>query len=57
MVGPPFYVRTCRGCGTPDTHSLYGRADMVDDEESWACRFCPSTVWCLDRLSSSGVGR
>jgi hypothetical protein len=55
MVSQPSYVRRCRGCGTADTHSIFGRADMVLDDEPWACRFCPSTVWCLDRLSTSGV--
>ena len=55
MVSQPSYIRRCRWCGTPDTHSIYGRADMLVDDEPWACRFCPSTVWCLDRLSATGV--
>ena len=55
MVGLPNYVRTCRGCGAPDTHSLFGRPEMVDDDEAWGCRFCPSTAWCLERLAH-GVG-
>jgi hypothetical protein len=54
MVSQPSYIRRCRGCGAADTHSVFGRADMVLDEP-WACRFCPSTVWCLDRLSASGA--
>jgi hypothetical protein len=52
MVGPAAYVRTCRLCGATDTHSLFGRAEMVDEDEPWGCRFCPSTVWCLDRLTA-----
>ena len=51
MVGLPAYVRTCECCGAPDTHSLYGRPEMVDEPVRWGCRFCPSTAWCLGRLA------
>lgn len=50
MVGLPAYVRTCRRCGAADTHSLFGRPEMVDEDGAWWCRFCPSTAWCLARL-------
>jgi hypothetical protein len=54
MVGPAGYVRRCQECGSADTHSWFGRFEMVDPHDAWTCRFCPSTAWCLDQLDELG---
>ena len=48
------YVRRCTVCAALDTHSAYGRPDLVDPDRTWTCRSCPSTAWCLARLDEAG---